>query len=160
MPTGVQRERKGCPDRRETEAMAAAAEAEAAKIRAGLIDPKAVAYRAHEARPLADHLADFQAALLAKGGTRKHALVTRNRAGRVLTWPGPGASPTCRSPRPWTPWPPSEPRGSGPRRSTTTSGPSRRSRGGSGGTAEPGSITWPTWRRATPRPTAAAAAAP
>ena len=38
---GVQRERKGCSDRRETEGMAAAAEAEAAKIRCGYIDPKA-----------------------------------------------------------------------------------------------------------------------
>src|SRR3954453_11439488 len=80
---GVQHERKGCPDRRETEAMAAAAEAESAKIKAGLIDPKALAFRSHEARPLADHLAGFQASLLAKGGTRKHALVTRNRAERV-----------------------------------------------------------------------------
>jgi len=82
---GVRQERKGCPDRRETESMAAGAAAEAAKVRAGLIDPKALGFRAHEARTLADHLADFQSALLAKGGTRKHALVTRNRADRVLT---------------------------------------------------------------------------
>ena len=84
---GVRHERKGCPDRRETESMAAAAESEAAKVQAGLIDSKALAFRAHEARPLADHLADFRAALLAKGGTRKHALVSSNRAGRVLTLP-------------------------------------------------------------------------
>ncbi len=32
---GVKREKKGCPDRRVTEQMAAFAEAEAAKIRAG-----------------------------------------------------------------------------------------------------------------------------
>ena len=82
---GVQHERKGCPDRRETEAMAAAEESEASKVRAGLIDPKALGFRSQEARPLADHLADFQATLLAKGGTRKHASVTRNRADRVLT---------------------------------------------------------------------------
>jgi hypothetical protein len=49
---GVQRERKGCPDRRETEGMAAAAEAEAAKIKAGFIVPKDRAYRDHEARTL------------------------------------------------------------------------------------------------------------
>src|SRR3954464_5681210 len=85
---GIQRERKGCPDRRETEGMAAALEAEAAKIRAGLIDPKAIGYRDHEARPIGDHLADFRAALLAKGGTRKHALVTTNRAGKVLDLAG------------------------------------------------------------------------
>jgi hypothetical protein len=85
---GVQRERKGCPDRRETEGMASAAEAEVAKIRAGFIDPKALSYRDHEARPIRDHLADFQAALLAKGGTRKHVIVTRKRADKVLTLAG------------------------------------------------------------------------
>jgi hypothetical protein len=70
---GVQHERKGCPDRRVTEAMAAAAEAEVSKVRAGLIDPKAVGFRTHEGRLLSDHLDDFQ------------ALVTRNRASKVLT---------------------------------------------------------------------------
>src|ERR687897_530836 len=49
-------------------------EAQAAKIRAGVIDPKAIGYRDQEARPIGEHLADFRAALLAKGGTRKHAL--------------------------------------------------------------------------------------
>src|SRR6516162_3009173 len=81
---GKQREFKGCPDRRQTEAMAAA-EAEAANVRHGLIDPKARGYRDHEARALTDHMADFQAALLAKGGTAKHPRVTRNRAEKVLT---------------------------------------------------------------------------
>src|SRR5690242_85099 len=65
--------------------MAAAKEAEVAKVKAGLIDPKALGYRDHEARPLADHLADFRAALVAKGGTAKHANVTHTRALRVLT---------------------------------------------------------------------------
>ena len=46
---GVRHECKGCPDRRETEAMAAALEAEATKVKAGLIDPKALGFRAHEA---------------------------------------------------------------------------------------------------------------
>ena len=62
---GVRHERKGCPDRRETEAMAAAVEAEASKIKAGLIDPKALGYRSHEARPLAEHLADWRRDILA-----------------------------------------------------------------------------------------------
>src|SRR4051812_41236737 len=79
---GKQRERKGCPDRRETEGMAASAEAEAAKVRSGYIDPKAPGFLTHESRPLAEHLADFRAALEAKNGTRKHALVTGNRAGK------------------------------------------------------------------------------
>ncbi len=77
--------RKGCSDRRETERLAAAAESEAAKIKAGLIDPKAVAYRDHDARDVSAHLDDYQAALLAKGGTAKHAAKSRNRAARVLT---------------------------------------------------------------------------
>jgi hypothetical protein len=81
---GIQRERKGCPDRRETEGMAAHAEAEAAKIKSGMIDPKAVAYGIHEARPLRDHLADFRKALEAKGDTRKQAMVTAHRAERIL----------------------------------------------------------------------------
>jgi hypothetical protein len=53
----VKRERKGCPDRRVTEDLARAAESQAAKIRAGLVNPKDVAHRDHEIRPLADHLA-------------------------------------------------------------------------------------------------------
>src|SRR3954447_22582868 len=81
---GVQHERKGCPDRRETEAMAAAAAAEASKVKAGLIDPKALKFREHDARPLVDHLADFRAALLAKGGSDDHAKKTANRAERAL----------------------------------------------------------------------------
>lgn len=81
---GVQHERKGCPDRRETEAMGAAVESESAKIKAGLIDPKALGYRSHEVRPLTEHLANFKAALLAKGGTAKHAGVSTNRARKVL----------------------------------------------------------------------------
>jgi hypothetical protein len=52
--------------------------------REGVIDPKAEAYRDQEARPLAEHLADFRRALLAKGGTKKHAQVTAYRAGRII----------------------------------------------------------------------------
>src|SRR5262249_13795759 len=80
---GVRQERKGCPDRRETKAMAAA-EAEASKVRAGLIDPKALGYRSHEARPLPDHVTDFHAFLIGKGATAKHADLTRNRVARLI----------------------------------------------------------------------------
>ncbi len=85
---GKQREFKGCPDRRATEAMAAAAEAEAANVRNGYVDPKARGYRDHGARPLAEHLDAFQAMLAAKGGTVKHAGVTRNRAERIIDLAG------------------------------------------------------------------------
>ncbi len=49
-------ERKGCPDKRVTEELARAAESEAAKIKAGVIDLKELAYLAQGARPLAEHL--------------------------------------------------------------------------------------------------------
>src|SRR3954465_11820931 len=82
---GKQREFKGCPARRATGAMAAAAEAEAANVRHGFIDPRARGYRDHEARPLADHLDDYQAHLIDKGTPgRKHPLVTRRRVEKVL----------------------------------------------------------------------------
>lgn len=85
---GVRRMRRGCPCKRATEELARAAETEAARIRAGLIDPKAEAYRRHESRPLADHLDDYKAALVAKGGTAKHAGMSTNRARRVLSLAG------------------------------------------------------------------------
>ncbi len=80
---GVKHERKGCTDRRMTEEMARAAESEAAKVRAGLSDPRAEAYRRHEARSLAEHLDDFESCLLAKGDTPKHAALFSERARRV-----------------------------------------------------------------------------
>ncbi len=83
--TGVRRTVRGCPDRTATEAMARTLESEAELRRRGVIDPRTDAYATHEARPLADHVADFRRSLEAKGGTRKHALVTAHRAERVLT---------------------------------------------------------------------------
>jgi len=76
-------ERKGCTDKRETKRMAYAAEAQAAKIRAGTLDRRAVQYAEHNARPLAEHLDDFHAHLIAKGNTRKHADLFVRRARRV-----------------------------------------------------------------------------
>ena len=76
--------RKGCPDRRETESMATMAEAEASKIRVGLIDPKIGTYAAHEARPLTEHLAEFHAFLTEKGSTAQHASLSRNRIARII----------------------------------------------------------------------------
>ena len=81
---GIQHERKGCADRRETEAMAAAAELEASKVRAGLIDPKTIGYRDHESKPLADHLTDFRAYIIGKGSTETHAKLTHNRVARLI----------------------------------------------------------------------------
>ena len=85
---GVKVERKGCSDKRATEDMARAAESEAARIRDGLLDPKDLAYMAHGARSLADHLSDWHAHLIAKGGTIKHAAHCRSRAARLVELAG------------------------------------------------------------------------
>src|SRR4051794_19048437 len=82
---GVKRERRGCPDRRVTEEMARAAETEAAKVRDHLIDPKAEAYRRHEARPLAEHLSEWRAGMLAKGRKVKHANLYHTRVAQLLS---------------------------------------------------------------------------
>ena len=46
----------------------------------GLIDPR----RAAASKPLSEHLDDFEAALLARGNTEKHAKLTKARAKRLL----------------------------------------------------------------------------
>ena len=84
---GRKTERKGCPDKRVTEELARDAESEAARIRAGVIDPKEMAYLAQGARPLAEHLEEFES-YLRTVGSRKHAMVKANRARRVLALAG------------------------------------------------------------------------
>jgi integrase len=81
---GVQRERPGCSDKRETEAMLADALAETAKIRSGYIDTKDAAYRFYETRPLTEHIDAWQANLIAQGSTTKHAEHTSNRFRRLV----------------------------------------------------------------------------
>jgi integrase len=81
---GVKREEKGCTDKRATEELAREAELQTARRRAGLVDTKAEKYRDHEARPLSEHLDAFEAALLARGGTVKHARLYSERARRVV----------------------------------------------------------------------------
>src|SRR3954454_9888868 len=75
---------KGCPDKAATQRQAHALETEAANRRRGLSDPRAEATAAHEARPLAGHLGDSHASLVAKGGTPAHADMTRRRAARLV----------------------------------------------------------------------------
>src|SRR5690242_12990253 len=81
---GKRHKRTGCTDKAESLRIGNELENQKALRRAGLVDRKAEKYRDHEARPLAAHLADFEAALLHKGGTKRHAHVTGYRAGRVL----------------------------------------------------------------------------
>jgi integrase len=82
--SGKQVERKGHWDKKTAQAMARKAEDEVAQVRSGLIDPRDVAYRAHEARPLTDHVADWQADLLARGFTAEHAGRASNRVRRLV----------------------------------------------------------------------------
>ena len=49
-----------------------------------MIDPKAEAYRDHEARPLAEHLADWRLDLIHRGDTPKHADLSTDRIRRLL----------------------------------------------------------------------------
>lgn len=49
---GARVERRGCSDRRMTEQMAREAESQAAKLRAGLIDPRAEAYMRWRQHPI------------------------------------------------------------------------------------------------------------
>jgi integrase len=81
---GVKVERKGCADKRATEGMAHAAETEAARLKEGLIDPKDIARKRHEAAPIASHLDDWQSNILAKGGTEKYADLSHGRAARLV----------------------------------------------------------------------------
>jgi hypothetical protein len=48
-----------------------------------LIDPKALGFRDHEARSLADHLAEWIRDMEARGKTPKHAEQFRDRAGKL-----------------------------------------------------------------------------
>jgi integrase len=74
----------GCPDRRKTEEMATLARAVVSRIRAGLSDSKEEGYKAHEARPMSAHLADWIEALKATGTTSKHSKLFSHRASRVV----------------------------------------------------------------------------
>ena len=80
---GVKREQKGCPDKRGTEEMARKAEAEAAKIRGGLVETGELARIVYSGHPLDDHFTEYRASLIAKGASEKHANLASYRARRV-----------------------------------------------------------------------------
>ena len=85
---GKPHERRGCPDRRETESMASAAEVEASKIRGGFIDARTLGYRDQEVRPLVEHLADWHGNMLAREKTLRHVNQFRERAGKLAAMVG------------------------------------------------------------------------
>jgi integrase len=63
-------------------------ENEAKLRREGLVDPRADAFKAADARPIAEHVAEFGDDLKARGATVKHYTLTENRVRRVLALAG------------------------------------------------------------------------
>ena len=83
-PTASRANARVATDKRVTEELARAAESEAAKIRAGLVNPKELAQRDHQARPLSEHLTHWAVSLQSKGATPKHIELSTGRARRVV----------------------------------------------------------------------------
>jgi integrase len=82
--TGKRRKKTGTTDRTVTERIARDIENRVALRREGVVDSKDEAYRDHDARPLADHIADWQSNLVSAGSTPKHAELAANRARRLV----------------------------------------------------------------------------
>ena len=82
---GVKRERKGCTDKRATEELARAAESEAARVKSGLIDPKARRVAEAAKRPIVEHVDDFIASMATANRNPQHVAQTRTYINRVLT---------------------------------------------------------------------------
>ncbi len=77
---GTRKRVKGFKDKTATVQLAARLEKEAELAEAGIVDK----YAEHRKRPLSQHLEDFYQALLAKGGTIKHAQQTKRRVECVI----------------------------------------------------------------------------
>jgi integrase len=81
---GKRRKRAGTTDKAVTERIARDIENHVALRREGTVDPKAEAYRDHEARPLAEHVDAYATHLADKGRTRAHIALTISRTRRVV----------------------------------------------------------------------------
>ena len=81
---GVRCKRKGYSDKRSTQEYASRLESVARKIKNGDIDPQELKYREHQAKPLSEHLADYERYLIAKGSGEKHSQSTVKCAKRLL----------------------------------------------------------------------------
>jgi integrase len=75
-------------DKRVAEQIAAKIEADVLRRKEGLLDPKAEAYRDHEAHPLTEHFAAWRATLSARGNTAKHGDLYHERASRLADLAG------------------------------------------------------------------------
>jgi integrase len=81
---GRRRRERGCADKAATEQIARKLEAEVELRRRGIIDAEDDARAAQGRRPLSEHLTEFKAHLLAKGGTPSHAELAAGRVARVV----------------------------------------------------------------------------
>ncbi len=81
---GIRREVRGCPDKRATEDMARHAESQAAKVRAGMVDPRELAMREAGKRPVDEHVKAWGDSLEAKGTTPKHVALSVARVRRLI----------------------------------------------------------------------------
>jgi integrase len=81
---GKRRKKTGATDKQVTDRIARDIENRVALRREGVVDPKAEAYRDHEARPLSGHLDAYAALLADKGRTKAHIVLTISRARRVV----------------------------------------------------------------------------
>ncbi len=83
--TGRRREKTSrTTDRRAAQRLADKLEADVMLRREGIIDARQDRYSAADRKPLAEHLFDWRAAVLAKGSTVKHADLIYGRARRVM----------------------------------------------------------------------------
>jgi integrase len=80
---GRRRKKTGAADKTVTQRIARDLENRVALRREGVIDAKSDAYVSHEARPLADHLADWYRDMQAKGKTPRHAQQFLERASKL-----------------------------------------------------------------------------
>ena len=79
---GRRRKKTAATDKAVSERIARDIENRVALVKEGIVDVAAEAYRDHEARPLADHISEWQADLVAKRPHDKHAEhTTEPRAG-------------------------------------------------------------------------------
>jgi len=81
---GIKREEKGCSDKRATEELARHAESQAARVKAGVIDPRDLSRREHAARPIGEHVEAWAASLEARGLTPKHIGMSAVRVRRLV----------------------------------------------------------------------------
>jgi site-specific recombinase XerC len=81
---GRRRKKTGMTDKSVTQQLANEIERNVRLRKEGLLDPRDEAFRDQDLKPLTDHLADFERAIIAKRRTTKHASMTVRRADRIL----------------------------------------------------------------------------